>query len=400
MTQSKPLLDLRGKKVKAVGRAVAGILPEWRVFVRRADGTSTTFSVTRRRQVALLGSAAVISVWAGLATWMLSERPSHLAAKERELDQLISANRTTQQRLATAEKMVGEIAREVDAVHANVAALAETNATLAKDQPSGSGHTVAHAKGRVVVAMEDSEVPESGAVREQVRRLEASLERLRGATSRAVQQTADATDSRITATGRQLSRLGLDADKLVGAERRRGGQGGPFIPLNAAFSGESDGGIGVMMERMEYWSGMKAALQRLPLAEPVHGEYEINSGFGARSDPLNHRTGIHEGVDFGTAIGTPVYATGSGVVEFAGGKDRYGLTIDVNHGNGVTTRYAHLSRIKVTQGQRVTRATVIGLVGNTGRSTGPHLHYEVRVADAPRDPLKFISAGQDAPKAR
>jgi murein DD-endopeptidase MepM/ murein hydrolase activator NlpD len=126
-------------------------------------------------------------------------------------------------------------------------------------------------------------------------------------------------------------------------------------------------------------------------------EHEISSGFGTRSDPLNRRTGIHEGIDLSAPHGSPVYATGEGVVEFSGPWDRYGLTVDINHGNGVTTRYAHLSRLKVKEGQKVTRSTVIGLLGNTGRSTGPHLHYEVRLADNAKNPLKFIEAGAHAP---
>ena len=129
-------------------------------------------------------------------------------------------------------------------------------------------------------------------------------------------------------------------------------------------------------------------------------DYEINSPFGARSDPLNRRAAIHEGVDLGAPFGSPVYATGEGVVEFAGPWDRYGLTIEINHGGGVVTRYAHLSRIKVKEGQKVTRATVIGMLGTSGRSTGPHLHSEVRLSDTPKDPLKFIAAGEDAPQIR
>ncbi len=390
-----------GKRRKAYDRAIERTLPEWQVFVRRPNGTSAHFTFTRRRQVTLLAGVAVVGLWAASASWMLTERPAHLAAKERALEELMAANRAAQHRLAAAEKMVGEVVRDVDLVHANVVALAETSVALAKDagKPAVKLSTKARVGG-------DPSYDESGltggaesrAVREQVRRLESALERLRGTTDRVVERTADAASERIGETERKLSRLGLDPEKLVMTERRRGGQGGPFIPAPQAVEGNE--GMGRLMERMSYWSGMKSAMERMPLAEPIRADYDFTSPFGARKDPLNNRTGIHEGIDLATPSGTPVFSTGAGVIDFAGTKDRYGLTIDVDHGNGVRTRYAHLSRIKVKPGQKVTRSTVIGLVGNTGRSTGPHLHYEVRVSETPRDPVKFISVGRDAPKAR
>ncbi|MEW5728642.1 MAG: peptidoglycan DD-metalloendopeptidase family protein [Pseudomonadota bacterium] len=384
-----------------MNQAIERILPEWQVFVRRPNGTSAHFTFTRRRQAALLAGVAVVGLWAASASWMLTERPAHLAAKERALEELMAANRAAQHRLAAAEKMVGEVVREVDLVHANVVALAESNVALAKD--AGKPAVKLSTKVRVGgdPAYDESGLTggtESRAVREQVRRLESALERLRGTTDRVVERTAATASERIGETERKLSRLGLDPDKLVMTERRRTGQGGPFIPAPAGAEGNE--GMGRLMERMAYWSGMKAAMERMPLAEPIRADHDFNSPFGTRNDPINNRTGVHEGIDLGAPTGTPVHATGSGIVDFAGGKDRYGLTVDIDHGNGVTTRYAHLSRIKVKPGQKVTRATVIGLVGNTGRSTGPHLHYEVRVSETPRDPVKFISVGRDAPKTR
>lgn len=403
MAERKLRPTFGGKAGKVLKAIVQRVLPEWRVFVRLPNGSSRQFALTRQHQLAILGGIAAICLWAGASSFLLTQRPDHLAAKERELEELLAANRTAQHRLLAAEKMVGEIAREVDLVQANVVALAESKASLARDisVPRSAVKVAARTIGSDP-AFDDDSLPggaESKAVREQVRRLESSLERLRGTTARAIQQTAEAADERISETGRQLSRLGLDTDKLVATERKRGGQGGPFIPLPGRET-RSDEGVDRLMVRMEHLGGIRAALQRMPLAEPVRGDYDFNSGFGTRSDPLNHKTGVHEGVDFGAPIGTPVYATGAGVVVSAGPRDRYGNTIDIDHGNGVLTRYAHLSKIKVKEGQKVSRSTVIALVGNTGRSTGPHLHYEVRVSDAPRDPVKFISVGRDAAKAR
>ncbi|MCA1909423.1 MAG: peptidoglycan DD-metalloendopeptidase family protein [Magnetospirillum sp.] len=365
------------------------LLPEWQVFVRDENGHAKHFTVSRKIQVMSVFGAVMLAFWAGASTTLLSQRPAELAEKEQRLDDLLATNTASQQRLLAAEKLVGDIAREVDMVHANLLTLTESSDVLARERSVGL--TPRPAPG-------DEDADAARQTRQKVRELEASLARLQTTYAKAVQQVADAAGARISETESRISRLGLDPRRLLSDTRRSPGQGGPFIPFHG--NADSDGTIGAMITKVQHWVGVKAALQRLPLAEPIHGTYDFNSGFGTRNDPLNNRTGIHEGIDLGAPIGTPVYATGDGIVAETGVKARYGLTIDIEHGNGLTTRYAHLSRIKVQPGQKVTRATIIGLVGNTGRSTGPHLHYEVRLHDAPRDPLKFISAGRDAAKIR
>ena len=396
------LIPTAGKRGKALRRAISWVIPEWQVFIRRPDGTAEHFTFTRKRQLVLLAILALVTVWAGTVSALLTRQPDEIVAKERQLEELMAATRAAQYRLASSQKMVADIAREVDLVHSNVVVLAESNAALAKDHPTGMALLAAPAKRGMVGSEpawnEDGQPAsdEARAVREQVRRLEGSLERLKLAYSQAVHNTDAATQSRISDTERLLSRLGLDASRIFDRQSREGGRGGPFIPLNTVVG---DSGLSGLVDRLDRWSGVKAVMQKMPLGEPLHADYDVNSGFGTRSDPLNRRTGIHEGIDMGAPYGTPIYATGDGVVESSGPSDGYGLMVEINHGNGVTTRYAHMSRIKVKEGQKVSRATVIGMLGNTGRSTGPHLHYEVRVSDVPKDPLKFIAAGENAPKA-
>lgn len=125
-----------------------------------------------------------------------------------------------------------------------------------------------------------------------------------------------------------------------------------------------------------------------PAITPVKGIF--TSGFGYRSDPLTHGRGVHQGVDIAAAPGQPVRASADGVVVQAGEIGGLGQAVFVAHGFGVTTRYGHMSRIDVRPGQRVKRGDVVGRVGNTGRSTGYHLHYEVRVDGAPVNPLAYI----------
>ena len=383
-------------------RALLAALPEWQIFIRRPDGRGEHFTFTRRKQLAALGGVAAISLWAVTSTLMLMHQPEEVASKERRLEEQMASYHAAQSRLDAAQKMVGDITREIDAVHTNLTVLAETNAQLSKERPAGQ---ISLAKLHVGAdpAYDDASQPggsEAKAVRDEVRKLETALDRLRVTYARAVQITADMAGQRIQAAERSLGSIGLDPSRVVANSMKDKGQGGPFIPLGNSAASLGDGGLDTLVERMDRWTNVKMALQTVPLAEPLHVSWEVNSPFGARHDPLNNRTGIHEGVDMGAPYGTPVYATATGTVRMAGPFDRYGLTIDIDHGNGLSTRYAHLSRIKVAVGQKVTRSTVIGLLGSSGRSTGAHLHYEVRTSGAPHDPLRYISVGRDASKAR
>jgi murein DD-endopeptidase MepM/ murein hydrolase activator NlpD len=128
----------------------------------------------------------------------------------------------------------------------------------------------------------------------------------------------------------------------------------------------------------------------LPTNDPVVNARR-SSHFGYRRDPFTHRAKMHAGLDFAAKTGTPLLATGVGVIKFAGFKSGYGNSIDVYHGNGIVTRYGHLSRIFVKKGQRVSTGQKIGAVGSTGRSTGAHLHYEVRVNNKPMNPVIFLN---------
>ncbi len=132
-------------------------------------------------------------------------------------------------------------------------------------------------------------------------------------------------------------------------------------------------------------------LAHIPAIQPVSeaNMKQMASGYGNRVDPIYGTVKMHEGMDFACDIGTPVYATGNGTVTTAGWHSGYGNRIDINHGFGYTTRYAHLSKISVRTGQEVKRGDLIGYSGNTGKSTGPHLHYEVRLKDVPQNPVNY-----------
>jgi murein DD-endopeptidase MepM/ murein hydrolase activator NlpD len=128
----------------------------------------------------------------------------------------------------------------------------------------------------------------------------------------------------------------------------------------------------------------------IPSRQPVDEAIRLSSNFGSRRDPFNGRHRMHQGIDIPGAIGTPVYATADGVVARAEWEGGYGNLVEINHGNGLETRYGHLSRLIAQPNERVRRGQLIGLMGSTGRSTGSHLHYEVRIAGNAVNPLPYI----------
>lgn len=131
-------------------------------------------------------------------------------------------------------------------------------------------------------------------------------------------------------------------------------------------------------------------LDHIPSIIPIHvKDYTMSSGYGYRIDPIYNTTRFHAGLDFAAHMGTPVFATADGTVAFADRKTDYGNCIDISHGYNYTTRYGHLSEILVKPGQQVKRGDLIGKVGSTGKSTGPHLHYEVRYKDEPQNPVNY-----------
>lgn len=160
-------------------------------------------------------------------------------------------------------------------------------------------------------------------------------------------------------------------------------QGGPYEPLAQAASPDQ--------LRM---AELQKIVETLPLAAPLTS-YELESTFGGRADPFTRRQAFHPGLDMVAPYRSPVYSTAPGIVTFTGVKAAYGKFVEIDHGNGIVTHYAHLHRITVTRGQRVPAHFQVGELGSTGRSTGPHLHYEVAVNGQVQDPEKFLQAGKN-----
>ena len=167
--------------------------------------------------------------------------------------------------------------------------------------------------------------------------------------------------------------------------------GGPLLPVEAGLQFEAR--VRELDEALDKLETVKAAARAMPVHNPAPGQ-AVSSSFGVRRDPLLRTPAMHAGIDFRAASGTAVRAAGAGTVIRAGWTGGYGRMVEVEHGNGLTTRYAHMSRIRVARGDKVETGDVVGEVGSTGRSTGPHLHYEVRRDGTPVDPLRFLKAGK------
>lgn len=166
-------------------------------------------------------------------------------------------------------------------------------------------------------------------------------------------------------------------------------QGGPFVPTSTgSLLREQDTELYFDIKRMMV---LNEIVSTMPLSRPI-GAARLSSGFGTRFDPFNGRLARHTGQDFAAPTGGNVFAANDGVVKDTGWQSGYGKAIDVTHGYGFSTKYGHLSEILVKAGQRVKKGEVIGKVGSTGRSTGPHLHYEVRYNNVPLNPKNFLTA--------
>ncbi len=190
---------------------------------------------------------------------------------------------------------------------------------------------------------------------------------------------------------------GLPIERYLAPARRKqngaGAMGGPFVAASAADEGSAfEKNLAVAQTAVATLDGLRRALPMTPLRKPLAGELQLTSGFGFRTDPFLGRPALHSGVDLREEFGEPVRATAAGVVTAAGPQGGYGNLVEIDHGGGLVTRYGHLSGISVGLGQQVTPGAVVGQVGSTGRSTGPHLHYEVRMDGEAVDPTRFLKA--------
>lgn len=412
--------------------ALERFLPEQRLFLRTDD--STRFVRLRPvTQLAALGGTALVFGWTIIASSVLvidalstggardQVARSHAAFEERlaalasERDSRTAEAAAAQQRFTVALEQVStmqsqllaseERRRELETGIAVVQeslqeALAEKPATgsaadpdreeefsVALDILSGELAQVASARTQAVNAAAEAEA--------RARELAVERDAIVARHDEIFAQLEEAVEISVEPLDKMFKAVGVDAEDLLETVRSGySGQGGPLTPLahstrgNAAITHDEARANDILVS-LDKINTYRIAADKLPLAMPVQSAFRYTSGFGPRWG--RH----HAGIDMAGPVGTPIYATGEGVVTFAGWQRGYGNVIKVEHALGTETRYAHLSRISVKAGQRVSRGARIGDMGNTGRSTGPHLHYEVRVNGKAVNPLSFIEAAQN-----
>jgi murein DD-endopeptidase MepM/ murein hydrolase activator NlpD len=219
--------------------------------------------------------------------------------------------------------------------------------------------------------------------------IDASLDRVERRQSAALLKMQERYEGKARKLRGVLAELGLSVD-----QRPPAASGGPFVPVKLPGEGNSfeRALVRANIARAQA-EQLTRALVTVPVRVPVSGETDISSTFGVRVDPFLHIAAMHTGIDFRGNIGDPVHATAAGTVTVAGWSGGYGKMVEIDHGNGLATRYGHMSKIDVSVGDKIRIGQVVGRIGSTGRSTGPHVHYETRIDGEAVDPQKFLNAG-------
>ena len=225
--------------------------------------------------------------------------------------------------------------------------------------------------------------------------IDRSLDRIESNQTKALSVIDRAAERSASRDAAIVAETGLDPAKLS-LPHGEGGVGGPFIPAGVDPAAHPlDPALTRVARDVATAERLKTLLSFVPLRMPLSGDPSLTSTFGYRVDPFLGRLALHPGVDLAEAYGAEIHAAATGRVVHAGPAGGYGIMVEIDHGNGLATRYAHMSEALVEEGEAVDKGAVVGRLGSTGRSTGPHLHYEVRVDGEPVDPERYLRAGAD-----
>jgi len=327
---------------------------------------------------------------------------------QEQLDQKLDQIMRRQTALESRATALGSLPDITGSVRAPMRGAAPSDASQGTPKPSPISNTVifvappdreARLESRtpILSTPAPSQLAKVQGVESVVGRLQTSLDQVERRQMAALNVLEESVESRVRRMRGVITDLGLDMAQLQAAAPRGaagGGVGGPFVPVKlTAESGTFERQLNRINLARSQMDLLGRTLTLVPYRKPVIGEVEFTSGFGVRSDPFLGRPAMHTGLDFRAASGDPVRVTANGKVVSAGWSGGYGRMVEVDHGNGLSTRYGHLSEIGVKIGEQVKIGQVIGLVGSTGRSTGPHLHYETRIDGEAVDPQKFLRAG-------
>lgn len=332
-----------------------------------------------------------------LALDQVSLMQSSLLASEerrRELETGISVIQATLRRTMNERDVALDTAQALEIQLAG-GGTAVTGADRADDNEATLGFVTA-ALGRTATERDAMEKVADTAL-EEARLVALDKRLMQEAHDKIFEQLEDAIAISMAPLDKMFTDAGMDPDRLIEQVRRGySGQGGPMMPLGISTKGDasspaaaSAARASAILDGFDRVNMYRIAAEKTPFALPVKSAFRYTSGFGTRWGRL------HAGVDFAGSYGTPIYATADGVVTHADWQSGYGRLIRIQHEFGIETRYAHLSQIRVNKGQRVSRGERIGDMGNSGNSTGTHLHYEVRTGGTPHNPMTFIRAAKN-----
>ena len=345
-----------------------------REVILRASGQVTYFRLSSRTQILAFATLCVVTWWASFATTSHVVQRDTLAAKDRTIAGHQSAYQNLESDLTQTLADQARLEAQIAGLSLSLGREIEIGGDLAQQRE---------------------------ALERRVDGLRQRLTRLREAHEGVIKRFSELAMTRANAVEAIIAVTGLDAEKLLASiEKSSVGAGGPLIPMDESAAGpEANAGLTTSLAGLNDQWGRLFALQEvrriLPLSPPL-GQFWISSAYGERKDPFTGEKSHHAGVDLVAPLGSGIRATAPGRVVFAGKRDGYGRTIEIDHGHGITTRFAHLSKVLVEDGQHVERGQKIGTLGNSGRSSGPHLHYEVRSWDQTLNPIKFMEAGTQA----
>ena len=371
-------------------RSLEELFPERLLYIHTGEGDLKAIVLSPRKQMAAAVAVAACALWLGVGTAAVLVNALELTRGDRDVarteakyerwiaDRQARLNSAMAQLNDTGGSM-GVIAADVEKRHAALAMLL----TEVKDAP-GAAEALAP-------ALAQAQVKPNASPLRRVEMVRLSQEKLLDAADSFAKGRADRLRLAFRLAGLTPAAYMPEASNL----------GGPLIEdgdpraLAAVLDVDED-----FAERVQHAAtglsearALRAGLDRLPLGKPTEAGAR-SSGFGVRMDPFTRRPAFHSGLDFPGAVMTPVESTGPGVVAFTGVRSGYGNVVEVDHGGGLKTRYAHLSSIGVRVGERVAVGQRLGGMGSTGRSTGPHLHYEVWLKGRPQNPDRFVKAGE------
>jgi len=324
------------------------------------DGKSLRrFSVGSRVQVAACVAAFVLLAWSAFATVRIASAADAVEGEVATMERQVAA---MQADLVRIRQQAEQRARVLEQRQAFLAALLE-----GEQDPE-----------RLAAMLPSTDAPQAAAA------AVAPYEQVDGMQRVFVERAEDTARERIVETAQQIRRLGLNPARFLG-------RGGPLEAVDTPAG--ADPRFRQLFVAWRQLDQLEAGVVAIPAGRPVTNA-NFTSGYGTRSDPFRGSAAMHAGVDLAGPLGTPIYATADGIVARSSYEGAYGNLVEINHGQGIQTRYGHMSRLIARPGQRVRRGELIGLMGSTGRSTGSHLHYEVRIDGRAVNPIPFIQGGE------